>query len=126
MAIQTLGIHHIQITVLKSVEDAAKHFYDVVLGLQEIPKPPNLIKNGGAWYRNGSSELHLAVEDVATDNHASKRHVCYQVENLKAAESSLCEAGIEIIPDQQPIEGWIRFYVRDPGGNRVEIAELMP
>jgi len=32
-------------------------------------------------------------------------------------------AAIEIIPDNQPIQGWRRFYVRDPGGNRIEIAE---
>ncbi len=33
------------------------------------------------------------------------------------------EAGIDVIPDNRPIDGWRRFYVRDPGGNRIEIAE---
>lgn len=33
------------------------------------------------------------------------------------------EASIEIIPDNRPIDGWRRFYVRDPGGNRIEIVE---
>jgi hypothetical protein len=26
--------------------------------------------------------------------------------------------------DQQPIEGWIRFYIRDPADNRVEFAQV--
>ena len=33
------------------------------------------------------------------------------------------EAGVEIIRDNRPLDGWRRFYVRDPGGNRIEIAE---
>ena len=32
-------IHHVNVTVPKSLEDAAKHFYGVVMGMQEVPKP---------------------------------------------------------------------------------------
>jgi catechol 2,3-dioxygenase-like lactoylglutathione lyase family enzyme len=35
----------------------------------------------------------------------------------------LIAAGIEIIPDERPIAGQPRFYVRDPGGNLIEIAQ---
>jgi hypothetical protein len=38
-------------------------------------------------------------------------------------KTAMREADVEIIPDNQPIEGWRRFYVRDSGGNRIEIAE---
>lgn len=123
MALDVLDINHVQITVPKAAEEAAKHFYGHILGLNEIPKPVNLQKRGGAWYRFGRSELHVSVEDV-TDNHVSKRHVCYVVPDLAQAEQELQAHGVEIIPDDQPIEDWIRFYVRDPGGNRVEIAQI--
>lgn len=110
----------------RSAEQAAKHFYSAILGLEEISKPasPRSPRSkGGAWYRCGSVEIHLSVEDLPVDNRASKRHVCFMVADLAEAETTMREAAIEIIPDNQPIEGWRRFYVRDPGGNRIEIAQ---
>ncbi len=126
MPLEITELNHVQTTVPSSVEHAAKHFYGTILGLQEIPKPANPRSprsRRGAWYRCGSVELHLSVEDLPADNGASRRHVCLMVANLAEAEAAMREAAIEIIPDNQPIEGWRRFYVRDPGGNRIEIAE---
>jgi len=110
-------------TVPTAVEEASKAFYGSVLGLEEIPKPDALRSRGGAWFRSGRIEFHLSVEDNASDNRSSRRHVCFIVADLKEAERTLLRAGVEIIPDKRPITGWRRFYVRDPGGNRVEIAE---
>ncbi len=126
MSLGLLGIHHVDITVPKPAEQAARHFYGTILGMQEIPKPANLLKNGGAWFRGGPVELHVALEDAALANSESKRHVCYLVEDLAAAERYLRDMGIDIVADRQPIAGWRRFYVRDPGGNRIEIAQLTP
>jgi catechol 2,3-dioxygenase-like lactoylglutathione lyase family enzyme len=126
MPLEITELNHVQTTVPSSVEQTAKHFYGTILGLQEIPKPagPRSPRSkGGAWYRCGSVELHVSVEDLAADNRASRRHVCFMVANLAEAEATMREAAIEIIPDNQPIEGWRRFYVRDPGGNRIEIAQ---
>jgi len=39
------------------------------------------------------------------------------------AEEGLREEGVEIIPDDQPVAGKPRFYVRDPAGNLIEIAQ---
>ena len=33
------------------------------------------------------------------------------------------DAGFEIIPDPRPMPGAERFYVRDPGGNQLEIVQ---
>src|SRR5262249_20917959 len=52
-------IHHVNVTVPKSLEDAAKHFYGVVMGLQEVPKPESSRGRGGAWYQLGPLQLHL-------------------------------------------------------------------
>jgi catechol 2,3-dioxygenase-like lactoylglutathione lyase family enzyme len=114
-------------TVPSAVEEASKTFYGIVLGLERIPKPDALRSRGGAWYRSGQIEFHLSLEDNtsdnASDNGSSRRHVCFLVADLEEAERTLLRAGVEIIPDKRPIAGWRRFYVRDPGGNRVEIAE---
>jgi hypothetical protein len=30
---------------------------------------------------------------------------------------------VEIFPDDLPMKDWPRFYVRDPGGNLIEVAQ---
>ena len=115
-----LALDHVNITVPAELEPAAKKFYGAVLGLQEIPKPKGT-RPSGAWYQIGANQLHLSVE--RDDNGPlSSRHVCFTVADLRATEERFREAGVEIIPDPQPMEGTARFYVRDPGGNMLEIA----
>ena len=118
-------IHHVNVTVPKSLEDAAKHFYGVVMGLAEVQKPESSRGRGGAWYQLGAMQLHLSIEKTFGDDCLSKRHVCYTVSDLAQAEERFRNAGVEIIPDDLPTPGWSRFYVRDPGGNRLEIAQAI-
>ena len=116
-------IHHVNVTVPKSLEDAAKHFYGVVMALEEVPKPESSRGRGGAWYQLGPMQLHLSIEEPLPQDCISKRHVCYTVSDLAEAEERFRSAGVEILPDDLPTPGWSRFYVRDPGGNRLEIAQ---
>ena len=118
------ALHHVNVTVPPSLEEAAKHFYGVVMGLQEVPKTEESRGRGGAWYQVGSMQLHLSVENLEGAP-MSKRHVCYTVANLAEAEQRFRNAGVEILPDDIPTPGWSRFYVRDPGGNRLEIAQAI-
>jgi catechol 2,3-dioxygenase-like lactoylglutathione lyase family enzyme len=122
MAIHVTKLHHVNVTVTKEEEAAAKNFYGVVLGLPEVPKPEGSRARGGAWYQLGPVQLHLSIEAGPIDSRARKRHVCYLVEDLAAAEAQFRAADVEIFPDDLPTPGWPRFYVRDPGGNRLEIA----
>jgi len=119
------AIHHVNVTVPRSVEDAAKHFYGVVMGLTQVPKPEESKGRGGAWYQLGALQLHLSIEDGLAESCISKRHICYTVANLAEAEEKFRNAGVEILPDDIPTPGWSRFYVRDPGGNRLEIAQAL-
>ena len=119
------SFHHVNVTVPRSLEEAAKHFYGVVMGLQEVPKPESSRGRGGAWYQLGPLQLHLSLEEPLGENCLSKRHVCYFVRDLAEAEERFRKAGVEIYPDDLPMPGWQRFYVRDPGGNRLEIAQAV-
>jgi len=121
MTIRLIAIHHVNVVVSKTQEAAAKRFYGSVFGLREIPKPLELQANGGAWYDLGGIQLHLSAK--ADGDMAKKGHICYSVADVAAAEDHLRTAGIEIIPDDQPIAVQPRFYVRDPGGNLIEIAQ---
>ncbi len=115
------AIDHIQITSSSEAEDAMLFFYSQVLGLTEITKPEDLQTNGGAWYVLGNIQIHISTEQQA-NNAVSRRHICFQVDNLEAFAKHLQAHGVEII-NGQPIPFTKRFFIRDPGGNRLEIAE---
>lgn len=116
-----ITLHHVNVTVPPELEEETKRFYGEVLGLAQVPKPSGS-RPSGAWYQIGANQLHLSVE---TENRGplSSRHVCFAVPDLSATETGFREAGVEIIPDPRPIEGQPRFYVRDPGGNMLEIVQ---
>ncbi|MEP7356878.1 MAG: VOC family protein [Anaerolineales bacterium] len=124
MTIGIRQVHHIQIFVPREAEEASRKFYTEVMGLDEIEKPAAFGKHGGAWYAHGPNQLHLSVLRHPEDNLGSQRHVCYMVADLARAEQTMRAAGVEIVPDDRPFDQWTRFYVRDPGGNYIEIAQM--
>lgn len=124
MGLRILEINHVNVTVPAALEETARHFYGVVLGLRQIPKPEGPRKNIGAWYELSGLQLHLSLEDNV-QNERSERHVCYVVDSVAGAEEHFRNAGIKVIPDPSPISGRPRFYVRDPGGNLIEIAQAV-
>lgn len=121
MTLQILSVNHVNVTVPAALEQAARRFYGVVLGLQQISKPDGPRKNIGAWYEIEGMQLHLSVAD--DDNQRSDRHVCYQVEDVASAKLHFRDAEVEVIPDDQPASSSSRFFVRDPGGNLIEIVQ---
>ncbi|MCP6757590.1 MAG: VOC family protein [Fischerella sp. CENA71] len=116
------SIAHIQVTYPAEVEDAVLFFYSKILALTEINKPEALKNDRGAWYILGNIQIHLSTEKNP-DNAASRRHICYLVNDLQGFKQHLQEYGVEIISDRLPIPGINRFFLRDPAGNRIEIAE---
>jgi catechol 2,3-dioxygenase-like lactoylglutathione lyase family enzyme len=117
----TIQLHHVNVTVPAALEGATKEFYGQALRLEQVPKPA-AARQTGAWYQIGASQLHLSVEDAATGP-LSSRHICFAVSDLAAAEKRFRDAGVEILPDPRPMPGTPRFYVRDPGGNQLEIVQ---
>ena len=114
-------LHHVNVTVPSELEAATKEFYGTVLGLEQVPKPA-AARQSGAWYQIGATQLHLSVDEEEAGP-LSSRHICFAVSDLGAAEKRFREAGVEIIPDPRPMPGTPRFYVRDPGGNQLEIVQ---
>ena len=115
------AIDHIQVTSTPELESAMLFFYGQALGLAEIPKPSSL-QAVGAWYQLGNTQVHVATEPEI-HNAQSRRHIAFEVENLEAFRQHLQTLDVEIIPDRQPLANCVRFYLRDPAGNRIEILE---
>ena len=114
------GLDHVQLAMPSGGEELARAFYSGLLGLTEIPKPPNLAKRGGAWFEGGTLRVHLGVE--ADFLPARKAHPAFLVEHLDAIDRHLREAGVAVVTDE-PLEGYRRLYVSDPFGNRIELLE---
>ena len=112
-----MKLHHVQLAMPRGREDEAEAFYSGLLGLERVPKPPNLAKRGGCWFRGDVLELHLGVEEPF--NPAKKAHPALQVSDVAALRDRLAGAGAEVWEDE-PLEGYERFYASDPFGNRIE------
>jgi len=115
-----LGYHHVQLAMPPGEEDAAIAFYGGVLGLDEVPKPPELADRGGVWFRTGDLEVHLGVEEGFQP--AMKAHPAFLVEDLERMRARVEMSGYKVIESEQ-FSGFRRVHVRDPFGNRLELIE---
>jgi catechol 2,3-dioxygenase-like lactoylglutathione lyase family enzyme len=118
-----LSIDHVQIAMPEGQEGIARAFYIDVLGLTEIPKPPELAKRGGAWFQAGDVQVHLGVEPGFKP--ARKAHPAFLVSDLDALLARVREAGHDTDISQPPLDGYRRAHVFDPFGNRIELMEKL-
>lgn len=111
-------LQHAAITVPADGLETARRFYSDVLGLREVPRPPEL-PSPGIWYSFGSTELHIQTrQDVPPEK--GDRHPAFVVDDIDAWRARFREHGVEVI-DQPTIFGRRRFNVRDPFGNLLEL-----
>ena len=117
---QVLRIDHVQLAMPAGGEDDATAFYEGLLGLTRVPKPPHLELRGGCWFVGADVQLHLGVE--ADFRPARKAHPALVVSGLTELVEVLREGGANVDTDQ-PLPGFDRVYVDDPFGNRIELMQ---
>jgi catechol 2,3-dioxygenase-like lactoylglutathione lyase family enzyme len=115
-----VGLDHVQLAMPAGRESEAREFYGRLLGLPEVPKPPELAKRGGAWFENGRVKVHLGVD--SDFRAARKAHPGLLIRGLRELVARLTAAGCRVVEDE-PLEGYDRVYVDDPFGNRLELME---
>ncbi len=115
-----LSLHHVQLAMPAGGEEAARRFYQDLLGLREVEKPPVLRGRGGAWFRGPALEVHLGVEQEFMP--ARKAHPGFLTDALDRMAARLTEAGVDVLWDGD-FPGFRRFYAHDPFGNRLEFLE---
>lgn len=117
------GLDHVLITAPPACEAAARAFFGTLLGLTEWPKPPALAARGGVWFAlPDGRQLHVGVVTagfVASD----KAHPCLRTDDLAALMRALDGAGVAWQEDTENADVR-RLFLRDPWGNRLEIAEF--
>ncbi|HVU37301.1 MAG TPA: VOC family protein [Opitutales bacterium] len=115
-----MHLSHVNVTMPKGGETAARAFYTGVLGLPEILKPEPLRSRGGVWFDADGLNVHLTVEEPRSGPD-TYRHFGLECVELDAMRARLQAAGLNI--DEGQPAPWKRFYIRDPFGNRIEIHE---
>jgi len=115
--VQWVGIDHVQVAIPVGSEDLARAFYDDVLGLSEVPKPPVMAARGGAWFESGEVRLHVGAEDPFVP--ARKAHPALAMHGLVDFVAS---SGLDATWSDE-IAGVVRCHVFDPFGNRIELIE---
>ena len=112
-----VDIDHVQIAAPKGCEADARRFFGGLLGLEEIEKPAPLLSRGGCWFKVGSRQLHIGVEEPFQA--ATKAHPAFAVHEIDTLFAVLEKAGVACAWDDT-LSGVRRFYARDPWGNRLE------
>ena len=115
-----VGIDHVQLAMPKGGEDRAREFYGGVLAMTEQQKPLELAARGGAWFHDGAINIHLGVD--AEFRPAQRAHPALLVSGLGDYVARARARGCRIV-DDDPLPGFIRIFLYDPFGNRIELME---
>ena len=115
------GIDHVQLSMPAGGEELVRRFYGDILGLTELPKPPELAARGGAWFRCGaaatSPRCGVGVSSGEKSASGAPRH------RSGGNDRALAAAGFEVKYDSVEIEGFDRAFTADPFGNRIELLQ---
>jgi catechol 2,3-dioxygenase-like lactoylglutathione lyase family enzyme len=114
------AIDHVQLAMPAGAEEQARAFYAGVLGMVELPKPPQLAKRGGCWFASGEVQIHVGVE--ADFRAARKAHPGLRCGDYEGLRARLRAAGVGIHDDDN-IPGVRRCHISDPFGNRIELVK---
>ncbi|HEU5083341.1 MAG TPA: HD domain-containing protein [Acidimicrobiales bacterium] len=112
------AIDHVQLAMPPGGEELATWFYEGVLGVPRVPKPPHLAVRGGCWFERGALRIHLGVQDDFVP--ATKAHPAFAVVDLDRLEASIQAQGLAVRREPDPL-GPDVLYVDDPFGNRIEL-----
>lgn len=116
-------IDHVQLAMPAGREEEAVGFFEGLLGIPHVAKPPHLAARGGCWFEREDLKVHLGVEQDFRP--ATKAHPAFLVDDVRSIAAAVAAAGFQVV-DDEPLEGYDRVYVADPFGNRIELMEPRP
>jgi len=125
------SIHHVSLPVTDL--ERSRHFYQEVLGLTEINRPP--FDFPGAWYQIGDRQLHLIVHNNSTfriEKTVDPRdiHFAIRIKSYRDTRDFLHSKGFHPEAEDEfkkmkesphSTAGWPQLYIMDPDRNVIEL-----
>ena len=96
------AIDHVQLAMPPGGEELATWFYEGILGVPRVPKPPHLAVRGGCWFERGALRIHLGVQDDFVP--ATKAHPAFTVLDLDRLEATITTHGLAVRRVDDPLE----------------------
>ena len=112
-------IDHVQLAMPPGSEEQAVAFYQGLLGIPQVPKPPELAARGGCWFARDGLRIHLGAEEGFRP--AKKAHPALVVDGIDALCGALEAAG-HPVRHVEDVPGMPQWFVADPFGNRIELV----
>ncbi len=92
------------------------------LGLEEIQRAGTPGRSG-AWFRiPDGTQIHLST---GPSKPLGRHHFAVLVDDLDAARR-VVEALAAPVETERAVPGIVRFFTRDPDGNRIELQQRLP
>jgi catechol 2,3-dioxygenase-like lactoylglutathione lyase family enzyme len=114
-----MRLDHVQLAMPVGAEDRTTAFYEGVLGIPQVSKPPELAARGGCWFERDGLRVHLGVEQDFRP--AKKAHPAFAVSRVDALCEALEGAG-HPVRQVEDVPGMPQWFVDDPFGNRIELV----
>ncbi len=127
-----LQLHHV--AVITKDLDASARFYEDVLGLSRLPRPPFTV--AGIWYGAGTRQIHVVVHSGTfrasrVDN--DDVHFALRTDDFEATLADLARHGYrDDLPEDHPkrliikksgLAGFPQVFLMDPDHNTIEINQ---
>ncbi len=122
--VKVTRVQHVSIPVPPGSGDAARAFFTGVLGMPEKKVPKELDSSLLTWFCAGDDEHEIhCFTDPNYENRSNAQHLCLQVEDVDQARQDFLAKGVAV-EETIEIHNRPRFFVRDPFGNYIEIAQI--
>jgi catechol 2,3-dioxygenase-like lactoylglutathione lyase family enzyme len=117
--VQATGFNHVSISAINLEESVS--FYETVFGLERIPTYSFGFPT--QFMRLGDLQLHIFERPTGAPTY---HHIAFNVDDFEAAylrarELDLLDTGSFYSSIYELPDGSVQFYIRDPGGNLVEL-----
>jgi catechol 2,3-dioxygenase-like lactoylglutathione lyase family enzyme len=117
--VRATRFNHVSISA-DDLERSAR-FYEEVFGMERLPTP--VFEAPVVWLRLGDQQLHLFQRDTRAPAY---HHIALDVDDFEAVyllarERGLLDSDTWESPVREHPAGWVQMYIRDPGGNLVEV-----
>jgi catechol 2,3-dioxygenase-like lactoylglutathione lyase family enzyme len=112
------AISRVQLPFPPALAGEVAHFYGELLGLTRMPHPSGPVLRFAAR----GQRVDLVATEQAAAAVAGLTPLSFEVQGLPQLRRRLLDAAFRL-EENQPLPGYLRFFVHDPAGNRLEFVE---